>query len=108
MAQLAVHSSKIAPTLQRFLGEANYYTTPFVGQMDAKIELGLDGQRGDSIGDIAQRTTHNGRISPRTCAYPQEVVRKKPVENYTQATERDRKVRNQQLKSTWQNNYKKD
>ena len=78
-----------------------------MGQMDATMALGLVGQRGDSIGEIAQQTTHKGRISTSTCAYLPEMVHKEPVENFTQATERDRKVRNQQLMVTWQNNDKK-
>ena len=39
--------------------------------------------------------------------YPPEPVYQEPVENHTQATERDRKVRNQQLKVNWQNRCKK-
>ena len=40
---------------------------------------------------------------PSTVTYPPEPTYEDPVENHTQATERDRKVRNQQLKVTWQN-----
>ena len=39
--------------------------------------------------------------------YPPEPIYEEPVENHTQATERDRKVRNQQLKVNWQNRCKK-
>ena len=39
--------------------------------------------------------------------YPPEPLYEEPVENNTQATERDRKVRNQQLKVNWQNRCKK-
>ena len=42
-----------------------------------------------------------------TVTYPPEPVYEEPVENHTQATERDRKVRNQQLKVNWQNRCKK-
>ena len=40
---------------------------------------------------------------PATVTYPPEPTYEAPVENHTQATERDRKVRNQQLKVNWQN-----
>ena len=39
--------------------------------------------------------------------YPPEPTYEEPVENHTQATERDRNVRNQQLKVNWQNRCKK-
>ena len=38
--------------------------------------------------------------------YPPEPTYKEPAENHTQTTERDRKVRNQQLKINWQNRCK--
>ena len=44
---------------------------------------------------------------PATVTYPPEPTYEEPVENHTQATERDRKVRNQQLKVNWQNRFKK-
>ena len=44
---------------------------------------------------------------PSTVTYPPEPTYEEPVENHTQATERDRKVRNQQLKVNWQNRRKK-
>ena len=44
---------------------------------------------------------------PSTVTYPPEPTYEEPVENHTQATERDRKVRNQQLKVNWQNRCKK-
>ena len=44
---------------------------------------------------------------PSTVTYPPEPTYENPVENHTQATERDRKVRNQQLKVNWQNRCKK-
>ena len=44
---------------------------------------------------------------PSTVTYPPEPTYEDPVENHTQATERDRKVRNQQLKVNWQNRCKK-
>ena len=44
---------------------------------------------------------------PSTVTYPLEPIYEEPVENHTQATERDRKVRNQQLKVNWQNRCKK-
>ena len=44
---------------------------------------------------------------PATVTYPPEPTYEEPVENHTQATERDRKVRNQQLKVNWQNRCKK-
>ena len=40
-------------------------------------------------------------------AHPPKPVYEAPVENHTQPTERDRKIRNQQLKVTWQNKCKK-
>ena len=40
---------------------------------------------------------------PKTVVtYPPEPTYEEPVENHTQATERDRKIRNQQLKRNWQ------
>ena len=39
--------------------------------------------------------------------YPPEPIYEEPVENYTQATQTDRKVHNQHLKVNWQNRYKK-
>ena len=44
---------------------------------------------------------------PATVTYAPEPVYEEPVENHTQVTERDRKVRNQQLKVNWQNRCKK-
>ena len=44
---------------------------------------------------------------PLTVTYPSELTYEDPVENHTQATERDRKVCNQQLKVNWQNRCKK-
>ena len=44
---------------------------------------------------------------PTTVTYPPEPTYKDPLKNHTQATERDRKVRNQQLKVNWQNRCKK-
>ena len=40
---------------------------------------------------------------PTTLTYPPEPTCEEPVENHTQATERDRKVCNQPLKVNWQN-----
>ena len=39
--------------------------------------------------------------------YPPELLHEEPVDKHTQSTERDRKVRNQQRKVTWQNRCKK-
>ena len=44
---------------------------------------------------------------PTTVTYPPEPTYEEPVKNHTQATERDRKVRNQQLKLNWQNSCTK-
>ena len=44
---------------------------------------------------------------PSAVTYPPEPTYEEPVENHTQATERDRKIRNQQLKLSWQNRCKK-
>ena len=44
---------------------------------------------------------------PSTVTHPTEPIYEEPVENHTQATERDRKVRKQQLKVNWQNRCKK-
>ena len=43
---------------------------------------------------------------PTAVTYPPEPNYEEPVENHTQATERDRKIRNQQLKVNWQNRCK--
>ena len=45
--------------------------------------------------------------SHSTVPHPPEPTYEEPVENHTQATERDRKVRNHQLKVNWQNRCKK-
>ena len=44
---------------------------------------------------------------PATVTYQPELTYEEPVENHTQATERDRKIRNQQLKVNWRNCCKK-
>ena len=44
---------------------------------------------------------------PPAVKYPPEPVYEEPMENHTQATERDVKVRNQQLEVNWQNRCKK-
>ena len=44
---------------------------------------------------------------PTAVTYQPEPTYEKPVENHTQATEGDRKIRNQQLKVNWQNCCKK-
>ena len=56
---------------------------------------------------IQLETLLNG--PPPAVTYPPEPTYKQPVENHThtQATERDRKVRNQKLKVNWQNRCKK-
>ena len=43
---------------------------------------------------------------PATVTYTPEPTYKEPVENHTQATERNRKIRNQQLKVNWKNQCK--
>ena len=54
---------------------------------------------------IQLETLING--PPSAVTYPPEPICEKLVEDKTQATERDRKVRNQQLKVNWQNRCKK-
>ena len=44
---------------------------------------------------------------PTAVTYPPEPSKEEPVANHTQATERNRKIRNQQLKVNWQNRCKK-
>ena len=44
---------------------------------------------------------------PAAVTYPPERIYEEPMEKHTQLTERDRKVRNQQLKVNWQNRCKK-
>ena len=44
---------------------------------------------------------------PATVTYPPEPTYEETVENHTQTTEKDRKVRNQQLKVNWQDRCKK-
>ena len=53
---------------------------------------------------IQLETLLNG--PPPEITYSSDSLHEEPVENYTQATERGRKVRNQQLKLTWQNRCK--
>ena len=69
---------------RRFVGEAHHHKTHFVGQMDATVEAGFVGERGDTIGNIV-----NG--PPAAVTYPSETLYEEPVENHTQANERDRK-----------------
>ena len=54
---------------------------------------------------IRLKTLING--PPSTVRYPPEPTYEKPAENHTQATERDRKVCNQQLKENWKNRCEK-
>ena len=44
---------------------------------------------------------------PKKVTYPPEPLHEEPVDNHTQATERDRKIRNEQVKVKWQNRCKK-
>ena len=64
------------------------------------MEIGIAGERRDQL-----ETFING--PPPAVTYPPEPTYEEPVENHTQATERDRKVRNQQLKVNWRNRCKK-
>ena len=64
-----------------------------MGQLDATMEVGIVGERRDSTS---------------TVTYPPEPTYEEPVENNTQATERDQKVRNQQLKVNWQYPFEKN
>ena len=47
----------------------------------------------------------NGPLS--TVIYPPKPTNEEPVQNHTQATERDRKVNNQRLNVNWQNRCKR-
>ena len=54
---------------------------------------------------IQMETMING--PPTAVTLPSEPTHEEPVQNHTHATERDRKVHNQQLKVNWQNRCKK-
>ena len=58
------------------------------------------------VKEVIQLETFLNRPPTKT-SYPPEPVYEEPVENHTQATERDRIVSNQQLKVTWQNRSEK-
>ena len=64
------------------------------------MEIGIVGEEG-----IQLELLLNG--PPSTVTFPPEPTYEEPVENPTQATEKDRKVRNQHLKVNWQNRCKK-
>ena len=64
---------------------------------ECKLSLAKEG--------IQLQTMLNG--PPAAVTYPSEIVYEELVKNHAQETKRDRKVRNQQLKVTWQNRFKK-
>ena len=64
------------------------------------MDVSIDGKKGSQL-----ELLFNG--PPSTLTYLTEPTYKETVENHTQATARDRKVRNQQLKLNWQNRCKK-
>ena len=69
MAQSAVDSGKTPLHIDAFWEKPTTTLPLFVWQMDAAMETGLVGQRGDTIVDTTQWTTHNGRTSRRTCVW---------------------------------------
>ena len=48
---------------RRFPGGDDHHTTSFVGQMNTTVEVGIVGERGDTIGNIAQRSTRSSHVS---------------------------------------------
>ena len=58
--------------------------------MNSTVEASLASKRGNSTRQPPKR-------SSTAVTYPPEPTYVEPIENHTQATERDRKIRNQQL-----------
>ena len=91
---------KNSPVKRRFLGErsGNYHATPLVGEMNATMEIGnlFQIEREVELEIFFKRP-------PTGVTYLPESVHEEPVVSNTQATERNEKICNQQLKVTWQN-----
>ena len=83
----------------RFLGESNYHTTSFMGEMDLAIETRIAGKRENTIRSPSQQTTSRSLIPHLTCLRNQW----KTTHKQTNAT----KVPNRQQKVMWQNRFKK-
>ena len=84
MRQSAVHTRKTPPHINAFWEKwTQQWKLALLAKEGIQLEILLNGP-------------------PTVVFYPPEPVYEEPVENYTQATERDRKIRNQQVKVTWQ------
>ena len=62
MAQSAVHSRNTPLHIDAFWEKPTITPPPFVGQRDTTVEFRIVGERGDTIGDIAKRTTLRGHV----------------------------------------------
>ena len=100
MAQSAAHSKKTPLHIEAFW-EKPTATPPLTwDKWTQQWKLALLAKEGIQLDNLLNDP-------PSTVTYPTEPTYEEPVENHTQATERDRKVRNQQLKVNWQNCCKK-
>ena len=100
MAQSAAHSRKTPLNIDAFWEKPTITPPLSWDKWTQQWKLALLAKEGIQI-----ETLING--PPSAVTYPPEPTYEGPVENHTQATERDRKVRNQQLKVNWQNRCKK-
>ena len=96
MAQSATDSRKALLHIDVFLEKATITLLFSWEKRTQQWKLALLAKEG-----IQLEIVLNGQ--PTAVTYPPELVYKKPVKNHNQATECDRKIRNQQLKMTWPN-----
>ena len=99
MAQLAADSKRLLSTLT-LSGRNRLSHLHFRGTSGHNNKVIIVGERKDPTRQFDHRP-------PSAVTYPPEPTYEEPVKNNTQATERDQKVRNQQLKVNWQNRCKK-
>ena len=82
--------------LEPFWGKTNTRTTHEMGPLADHVEVGYHGKRG-----------HFDRLStprsPDKVILPLEPIYEDNVENSTSQSERDRRIRNEQLKNSWLN-----
>ena len=100
MAQSAAESKKTPLHVDAFC-EKPTATPPLTwDKWTQQVKLALLAKKGIQLENL-------WKDPPTAVTYPLEPTYEEPVENHTQANERDRKFRNQQLKVSWQNRCKK-
>ena len=100
MAQSATESKKTPPHTEAFWEKPTATPSLTCDKWIQQWKLALLAKEGIQLDNLLNDPTP-------AVTYPTEPIYEEPVENHTQATERDRKVRNQQLKVNWQNRCKK-